>query len=214
MNCDGIARWYRLFEYLVFGRALERRRLEYLSEIANASRALVLGDGDGRFTTEFLRRNSKVQVESVDLSAGMLALAKQRIGKVGIDSTRVTFRHGDATTIELLNQYDLMVTHFFLDCFGETELTSLIAKISEHCLPGARWVVSEFALPEVIAWRWLARCFTRFMYLAFRVATGLKVTQLPDYNRALKQNGFRLLKSRRALGGLLVSELWERTIWR
>jgi len=57
MNCDGIARWYRALEYLVFGRALERRRFEYLNDMADARHVLILGDGDGRFTAEFVRRN-------------------------------------------------------------------------------------------------------------------------------------------------------------
>ena len=49
MNCDLIAPHYWWIERLGMGRTLERRRRWFLPEIGNARRALVLGDGDGRF---------------------------------------------------------------------------------------------------------------------------------------------------------------------
>ena len=55
MNCDRIAHWYRPLEYLVFGRALEKRRFEYLGQVGEVRNALILGDGDGRFTAEFVQ---------------------------------------------------------------------------------------------------------------------------------------------------------------
>ena len=58
MNCDLIAPHYWWIERLGMGRALERRRRWFLPEIGNARRALVLGDGDGRFLRELLRRNT------------------------------------------------------------------------------------------------------------------------------------------------------------
>ncbi len=93
MNCDGIARWYRVLEYVVFGRALEGRRVEYLNDVADARRVLILGDGDGRFTAEFVRRNSRATVESVDLSGRMIEMAAKRVEGC---STNVRFRVGDA----------------------------------------------------------------------------------------------------------------------
>ena len=68
MNCDLIAPHYWWIERLGMGRALERRRRWFLPEIGNAPRALVLGDGDGRFLRELLRRNSAVRADYVDLS--------------------------------------------------------------------------------------------------------------------------------------------------
>ena len=56
MNCDLIAPHYWWIERLGMGRALERRRRWFLPELGNARRALVLGDGDGRFLRELLRR--------------------------------------------------------------------------------------------------------------------------------------------------------------
>ena len=65
MNCDRIARWYRWLEYASFGRALERRRLEYLAATADARRVLILGEGDGRFLAAFFRLSKYSVVDAV-----------------------------------------------------------------------------------------------------------------------------------------------------
>ena len=201
MNCDPIARWYRTFEYLTFGRALERRRFEFIEEVSDARRVLILGDGDGRFTAKFVKRNANAQIDSVDLSARMIELAKQRAG------AGVRYWVGDARTISLEDTYDLVVTHFFLDCLADVELDRLITRIAARCEPGARWLISEFALPAGGLGRMAARGLIRFMYFCFSVTTGLDLTQLPDYAQAMDRHGFTLLRKRTALGGLLVSEI-------
>ena len=207
MNCDGIARWYRALEYLVFGRALERRRFEYLNDMADARHVLILGDGDGRFTAEFVRRNSGATVESVDLSVKMIAMAEERVGGF---PTNVRFRVGDARSIAFEGTYDLVVTHFFLDCFRNDELDGLVERVAERCDAGARWVISEFGLRESGIERTLAWALVRFLYFGFWLTTGLSVKRLPDYASALEKHGFQVVRRRAVLGGLLVSEIRAR----
>jgi ubiquinone/menaquinone biosynthesis C-methylase UbiE len=204
MNSDPIARWYQLFEYLVFGRALQRRRLEFLKEVADVRSVLILGDGDGRFTAEFVKQNPQAVVESVDSSARMLQLAERRVG-----SANVQFRVGDARTIALSGKYDLVVTHFFLDCFTNEELDKLVERITGRCMPNARWLVSEFGLPLAGVPRFAARALIRIMYFFFRVLTGLRVTHLPNYAPVLARNGFQIMQRQTAAGGLLISELFR-----
>jgi SAM-dependent methyltransferase len=211
MNCDRIARCYRPLEYLVFGRALERRRFEYLGQVGEVRRALILGDGDGRFTAELVRRYPLARVDSVELSSGMLALAQARLRRLKLDSERVRFFQGDVRTIDLEGEYDLIATHFFLDCFAVEELRSLVSRVSERCVSGGHWLVSEFSIPAAGLRRIAAVALIRVMHLFFRIATGLKVNRLPDYAPVLAANGFRIARQCSAAGGLLVSELWERT---
>lgn len=212
MNCDRIARWYRPLEYLVFGRALERRRFEYLGQVGEVRRALILGDGDGRFTAEFVRRYPLARVDSVELSTGMLALAQARLRRLKLDSEGVRFFQGDARMIDLEGEYDLIVTHFFIDCFDVEELRTLVGRISERCVPGGRWLISEFSsIPGAGVLSIAAAALIRVMYLFFRIATGLRVKRLPDYVPVLAADGFRIVRQSSAAGGLLVSELWERT---
>jgi SAM-dependent methyltransferase len=197
VNCDRIARAYRWLEYAAFGRALERRRFRFLAEVAGARRALLLGDGDGRFLAKLLAQNSALAVDSIDASARMLELARARAG-----GDRVTYIHADALSVPLA-EYDLIVTHFFLDCLDACQMESLAARVSAAAKPGALWLVSEFREP-----RW-ARLYLRGLYLFFRLTTGLKTQRLVDHRPVLARHGFRVVKEETSRAGLLASELWK-----
>ncbi len=205
MNCDRIAPWYRGLEYLMFGRALERRRFEFLNELATARRVLVLGDGDGRFTAALVARNRHVEIDSVDLSRRMLDLARRRIGTDG----RVHLLQADARSFEPSGSYDAIVAHFFLDCLSNSETQDLIARLSKALRPGGKWIVSEFQIPEAGLMSFAASSIVSALYLAFRVCTGLRVNRLPDHRTALSRSGFRRRELRTEAAGLLISEVWE-----
>lgn len=203
MNFDGIAPWYRTFEYLAFGGSLQRARLQFIDYTKTARRVLILGDGDGRFTAEFVNQNPEAAVDSVDLSERMIELAKRRMP--GAD---VRFFVNDARTVSLPGVYDLIVTHFFLDCFTQQDCEALVKKVAQHCTPNAKWLVSEFRVPASGVGKWAARETVRFMYFFFSVLTGLTVTQLPNYGTALEQSGFRITHRQTILAGFVVAEMW------
>jgi spermidine synthase len=75
------------------------------------------GDGDGWFLARLLWENSRVEVDFVDLSPRMIALAERRVAKMGPDfRERVRFHSGDVRDfVARPDGYDLIVTHF-LDC--------------------------------------------------------------------------------------------------
>jgi SAM-dependent methyltransferase len=226
MNCDRLARWYRWLEYGAFGRALERRRAAFLPCAQAASRVLLLGDGDGRFAARLLAQSwaKTLHVTSVDASAGMLELAGGRLqnGSAGnAGSARVEWIHADAriwlrecsrdVATGLRAPVDLIVTHFFLDCFTEQELPALIAAIGAAAATDARWLIAEFRQPPGRDLRaWHAAIWLWLLYAFFRLTTGLTVRRLPDHRPALLANGFRLVASENAHAGLLTSEYWVR----
>lgn len=211
MNCDRIARWYRWLEYCSLGHALERTRLEYLPATVGARRVLMLGEGDGRFLAAFVAASVLSAVDSIDNSRAMLRLSSDRIRQRTAASWRVTFHHADARNFSLRSgAYDLIVTHFFLDCFSTEESARLISQICCAAAPGARWLISEFHQPaNGLARLWIAPLI-RLAYFFFRLTTGLETTRLPEYREALRAGGFERSRHRLARGGLLISELWER----
>jgi SAM-dependent methyltransferase len=195
VNCDRIARWYRWIEYAGFGRTLERRRQAFLRDLSETRRVLALGDGDGRALAPLLAAAPYARVDYIDVSARMLELARARAG-----TTSVSYRNEDARTVQLPTaEYDLIVTHFFLDCFDETDLEPLIARLASAATPRARWLISEFRGNG-----WLVRA----LYVFFRIATGLHTRRLVDHHPLLKRHGFRLTRHEDAWRGLLASELW------
>ena len=85
-NFDHIARPYRWLEYLTFGPYLERCRFHFLDQLKRHRRALILGDGDGRFTARLLATNPQISVDAVDSSAAMLNLLSERVSRLGQSS--------------------------------------------------------------------------------------------------------------------------------
>jgi len=204
MNCDAIAPYYASMEFAVFGHALERCRFHFLPELAGTRRALVLGDGDGRFLKRLLTEYPLLQADYVDCSAAMLQRARRAAG-----SERVHYLCADALQQLPGSGYDLVVSHFFLDCFQRDDQAKLIAHITQAA-PQARWLISEFRIPQH---RWLAapaRALIGVMYAFFSLATGLKTRTLADHRPLLRDAGFQLHSDATHARGLLVSELWTR----
>ena len=141
-NFDGIARAYRWMEYATFGIILERCRLYYMKYARNARRALVFGDGDGRFVARMLKGNPDLNADAVDFSEQMLKLLRERSEREGAGG-RVHTHLADARELEGPGgTYDLLVTHFFLDCLTEEECRALLRKVRPHLTADTNWLIS------------------------------------------------------------------------
>jgi len=209
VNFDLIARPYRTLEHITLGRALERTRLHYLPTAAHSTNVLVLGDGDGRFLAFLLAANPNLRATAIDTSAAMLRLLRQRCEATIPDADkRLRIVQSDALTFAPAESYDLIVTHFFLDCFSQLDLDSLISRLAPSLAPKGLWLLSDFHIP---AGRLAvpARIFVRGLYLIFRILTGLRVTQLPDHASPLTRAGLSRIASHSYLGGILTTELWQ-----
>ena len=209
-NFDHLARAYRWMEYASFGPFLERWRAAFLSRLTPCHNALILGDGDGRFTARLLRENPSIRVHTVDASAAMLAALTQACCP---NATRLTTEQADLRSWQPhpphhARLYDLVVTHFFLDCLSTSEVQTLAQQIRTAVSPGAMWVVSEFAIPPGWFGRLIAAPIIHALYLAFGLLTSLRPRTLPHYASALTSAGFTQLDRHLRLSGLLVSELW------
>lgn len=200
-----LARVYRWLEMLTFGSWLQRSRLAFLDRATNRKHALVLGDGDGRFTARLLAANRTIQIDAVDASPAML---RELLCRAGSHAGRVRTVPADARLWTPERNYELVATHFFLDCLTTAEIQALAARLRPSLRPDAVWLVSEFAVPESRFGRFVASPLVRFLYVAFRLLTGLRVSALPDHRTALTQAGFVLGERRTWLAGLLVSERW------
>lgn len=206
-NFNRLARAYRWMEFASFGPWLQLCRYAFLGSLKDCRSAVVIGDGDGRFTARLLRHNPAIQIEAIDVSPAMLSALLRR---AGANAGRVRTLCIDARSWQPeIPPYDLAVTHFFLDCLTNEEVQSLAMTLRTNLTPGAKWLVSEFAVPDGSYGRFFARPLIRALYWAFGQLTGLKVRKLPDYRTALCRSGFVLDQHRSWLGGLLVSELWS-----
>lgn len=204
---DRLARAYRWMEIFTFGPMLMRCRLAMLPQMRHCRSALVLGDGDGRFCAALMRTNAAIHVTAVDSSPAMLAELRRRVAKEGGAERLRTFV-ADANALLPEGRYDLVATHFFLDCLRTDQVATIAGRLRPMLVPGAKWIVSEFTIPSRGLGSIVAAALVRSLYLAFRCLTGLRVQRLPDHQSALARHGFQCLQRRPSLGGLLVAECW------
>jgi SAM-dependent methyltransferase len=212
MNCDPLARSYRWLEYFTYGRALERCRRTMLPHVAHARKALVIGDGDGRFLTTLVLCNQALALDAIDLSLKMIEVAGQRLDLSHCPNrSRIKLQHGDIRTAAPPGDcYDLIATHFFFDIFPTNELKCVIDRVAGWTARDALWIVSEFDLPNSGWKRAKAQLWLRTMYAFFRLTTNLRNQQLPCWRPLLREAGFIKQKQVRFNDGFIVSELWRR----
>ena len=206
MSFDRIAPHYRWLETLVFGRQLQAARMAFVKEMREPDRVLVAGEGDGRFLAEFVRAHPRSGVDCIDASGRMIELARQRVG-----TASVNFVQRDVREVELpVATYDLVVTHFFLDCLNEQSLFLVIAKLARSAKRDARWLIADFCEPERNGRHMGPRFLIALMYFFFRVVSGIEARRLIDYRPLLRAEGFSLVRTILSPNKMVRSEVWGR----
>jgi SAM-dependent methyltransferase len=208
---DRLAPLYRWLEWGTYGGLLQWCRTAHLPEVVECRRAVVVGDGDGRFLAALLRAAPALTADSLDVSPGMIALARREVARVPGGPSRARFFVADVRTDPLpAPGYDLVVTNFLLDCFPADQLKQVVDRLAGGAGPDARWVVGDFAVPRGAVPRRAARWALAAMYAFFRAVTRIPAGELVDPGPALLAAGFVPVSRRERLAGFLVSTLWER----
>jgi ubiquinone/menaquinone biosynthesis C-methylase UbiE len=208
VSFDPIARHYRWLEAVTFGSTLQQARTRWIETIPPPERALILGEGDGRFLSELLRVHPNVVVDCVDASGRMLDLARKRLVKV-VPRAEVNFVREDVLTWAPSGSYDLLVVNFFLDCFPRPELMTVIRKLVDVASGGAYLFFADFSIPKKLIARTHAKIWLAIMYGFFRATTGIAAKRLIDPTSEFEINGFTCLNRAHWRFGLVKSELWQ-----
>ncbi len=205
---DNLAKSYASLERLMFGRYLERSRLHGITvfESPHLQRALVLGEGDGRFTINALKEYPNLLVDSIERSLKMREQTKMRIQKLGEayeNRHRVIANEAQSFTFPN-SEYDVVVVQYFLDCFNSNDANELLVKISRTLKPDGKLVYADFSIPENSPARWTGKAIILFLYLFFRFTTDIETNRLPalEWPQSLKPTSRQFL-----LKGLLTSEI-------
>jgi ubiquinone/menaquinone biosynthesis C-methylase UbiE len=209
MSFDWLAPHYRWMEALLAGGKLQHCRTAFLHEVKDARHALILGEGNGRFLAALLRANPFVRVVCLDGSAPMLKRAATRLRRAGLNLHQVEFIHANAMHWSPQIRYDLIVTHFFLDCFPPEQLRDLVERMSQAATADSRWLIADFCEPAKGPARWRAQAMLAIMYWFFRRTTRLPAQRLTPPDPYLERRGFRLQRRCHSEWGLLHTDLWR-----
>jgi SAM-dependent methyltransferase len=207
---DRLARWYRALEFAAFGRDLERARFAFLDRLADRTCILLLGEGDGRCAARLVRLAPGARIVCVDSSPGMIEQASRRTRDAGGEG-RVTFECADVRSFTPEpGRFDAVATLFLLDCFGDSDVASIVSRTSAALLPGATWIFADFALPPRGVARARARMWLAVLYAFFRWETDLPASTLPPSERILELAGWQRAESAEFQWGLVRSCVFTR----
>ena len=123
----------------------------------------------------------------------------------------VGFHQHEITDFVPCKPYDLVVSHFFLDCFERAQIERIVAVITPCIREGGCWLISDFQIPAGGVLRRLrARFLLWVMYRFFRAATGIAARELVDSDPILRAAGLRLATRVESNLGFLRADRWDR----
>lgn len=119
-----------------------RRRVLELAEVRDGENLLEVAVGTGAQIVELARANPRGQVAGIEISDGMLAQARRRLARSGLD--RVDLRWGDARQLPFEDEsFDLVVNSYMLDLLPRDEIPRTLAEFRRVLRPGGRLVLSN-----------------------------------------------------------------------
>lgn len=217
MSFDALAPHYTWMERVLAGRRLQHARTAWLDHLegrgaaAPASRVLIAGVGHGHFLASCARRWPAAEITAVDASAAMLGQARRRIERAGLNGHAIEFVHATLPTWQPpARNFDVIVTHFFLDCFAPAELGAVVAALAQAARPCACWLLADFAIPAAGWRRMRARAIHWTMYAFFRPIARVSARRVTAPDSLLRAHGFSLVRRRTTEWGLLQSDWWQR----
>jgi len=157
-----------------------------------------------------LETNQCCRVTCIDASEAMLGKARSRISPE--DSGRVNFVEADILQTVLPKEgYDVLATHFFLDCFTRETLMLLIPQLARCLRSGGRWSLADFVEPEGEGGGARLRHFAlRMLYAFFRSTCGIKARRVVDPRGMLLSQGLRETARNIFARGWIFSSIWEK----
>ena len=214
MNFDFIAGVYDFIEWLG-GSATHRARIAYMDRLAPDARVLTVGEGTGRWLVEWLRRAPGARVVCVEASAAMAQRGRQRLAKAGVDASGVEWVIADVRQWSPgggEGRFDVIVTHFFLDCFTPEGVRDVVHRLAAMARPRAVWLLADFQIPAAAGWpRLRARLILPLLYRFFRTVAALEARRLPEPAPILASAGFLLTESRLFDAEFIRSDFHERS---
>ncbi len=219
MSFDILAPIYRLMERVLAGGKLHRCRCAFIARLPQPRNILILGEGPGRFVVECVRKFPDASITCVEESGKMIAEARKHLAGYQLSAHNVTFFESDAvpwleqqqqTQKDQHDEFDLIVTHFFLDCFRADQLETLVPAIASVAAKDAHWLLGDFQEASRGWRRWRSRCILAIMYTFFRAVTRLPASSLTRPDTYLQSAGFSLRERLEYDWELLKSDWWVR----
>lgn len=205
-----VAPFYDPLSRVVFGSSLYRSQLAWLPVIPPGSRVLLIGGGTGRILPTLLEQGRCRELHYLEASARMLGKARQIVAGLP-GAGRIVFRVGTEEDLAPGENFDVVLTFFFLDLFSPPLLQQVSSRLLGCLKPGGWWLVSDFVPPGETGFKRLgARLLFSAMYRFFRISCGISATTLPDWPGQLAGYGLKPVKSCYFYRGLIRAAAFQK----
>lgn len=183
---------------LVFFGAIKRAQLTFLSTIKSGSKVLIIGGGTGWILEALDKIGIAAHVDYLEASSKMLEKSKSR---PPFENLQVRFILGTQDSIEKNIQYDVVITHFFLDVFTSQNLPLVMNKLDQHLKPNGFWLMTDFMNNN----RWWQSALIRLMYLFFRITANLEGSRLMNFDNQFSRLTYSLARKKDYFHGMISS---------
>jgi ubiquinone/menaquinone biosynthesis C-methylase UbiE len=191
-NFDTIAFVYDSLASCIFGESIKQAQIDTIDFIPDHVNILIIGGGTGWYLKELLDRKKPKKLVYIEASQNMIYLTRKIIDGVFLtDKSIVELRAGTEDTILPDEQFDIIITHFFLDIFAPYRLQRIIGKLNQALSPEGIWLIADFSLPQRETGRYYfwKKILVKSMYMFFRIVCRISAKALPDFNHVFSQLG-------------------------
>lgn len=131
-----------------------RRRVMRIVRRAKAHKIMDVATGTGDLAIAMAKRVDRTQILGVDLSEEMLAVARRKIEKQGLEE-RIMLEKGDAENLSMVasESIDAVTVAFGVRNFENIERG--LSELYRTLKPGGKLVVLEFSMPKNRLVRWV-----------------------------------------------------------
>lgn len=196
---DSVASYYDRLAKLVYGETIVNAQIFFLHTITPRAKILILGGGSGEILPVLFKINPDCEIYFIEASQKMIMLAK-RHENLGV----VHFIYGTEQNIPKLT-FDCVLTGFYLDLFTDATLRKVVSHIGKSLGPNAKWIATDF-----IAGKLWQRVVVKLMYTFFKIVTTIETRALPDWQRALEQQGLTRLNSAAFFGDFIHTVVYQK----
>lgn len=197
---DLVAPYYDQLAGLVYGKSIRRAQTIHLDRIPPKAKILVIGGGTGWWLKQFIGKRADCHIWYVDPSEKMLRQAMAYAAGCG----RVVFIHGNEECIPAM-EFDVVVTYFFLDMFGEEALRQMVVQLKGTLTPGGIWIVSDF-----VDDRFWHRILLFLMYRFFKAIGAVENTRLANWKMALLNQQLECKEQKFFYGKFILSGIYRK----
>lgn len=197
MQFNFIAKYYSFISRVAFGKSLETAKVSLFNEIPDNARVLLIGGGTGVSLSFLGKLKPHIKIDFVDVSDEMIKLAK-----IKPYTDRVNFF---CTSIEdfVGDDYDVIITEFFLDLFKATEVQEYIKLVKQKLSDTGVWIDTDFRITKSFS----NKILLKIMYLFFRLFSNVRVGRLIYTNNLIQSQGLLISKEHKFKLEFITSRL-------